>query len=412
MNKFMNRLQEIIMPIAGKLSSIRVLNIIKNSMMSILSLMIIGSLCSLLTSIPSEAYQNVIAPIVPVFKAITKSTMGFVGLATLISIAYNASKEYKVSIVPGVLLATMSFFICQVDSEGTILYDSFGSNGIFTALVVGIISVKTLSVFKEKKIVIKMPDSVPDYVGDTFSALLPMVCLAAVFSFIRIGLGFDINSALGAVAAPLNNILDSYAGVMIWTLISSLTFFCGINPLAVLGVTAPMMIQNMVQNAEAYAIGAEIPHIYATPFMAFMTPGGSGATIGLCILMLFASKSQYYKALGKVAVAPSLFNINEPLIFGMPIILNPFMFIPFVLAPLVTSFLSYLVMDIGLVAKAVVSVPLALPLPIAGFLMSGGAISTTIWSLVICFISLIIYYPFFRMVDNMEYKKELSNTDA
>lgn len=335
--------------------------------------------------------------------------MGFVGFATLISIAYNASKEYNVSIVSGILAASMSFLLCQVDADGNILYDNFGSMGIFTALIVGILSVKIISIFKEKKIVIRMPDSVPEFVSDTFSALIPMLFLALLFSVIRTGLGFDINAVSGSIAGPLNNILDSYAGVTLWGLIGAVSFFCGINPFAILGVTAPMIIQNTAANAEAFAAGAEIPHVFTLPFMGFIGIGGSGGTLGLCILMLFVAKSQYYRTLGKVAIVPGLFNINEPLVFGIPIMLNPYMFIPFILTPMVTSFLSYLVMDMGLVAKAVVSAPLNLPPGVLGFLMSGGAISTTIWSILICVISVIIYYPFFRIADNVEYEKEQEN---
>lgn len=411
MNKIMNFIQVRLSPVAGKISSIRVINIVKNSMMSIINLVILGSLCNLIISIPHEGYMNFISPIVPIVTAAVTATMGILGLATLLSIAYNASKEYNVSIVPGILAATMSFILCQIDAEGNILYDNFGSMGIFTGLVVGIVSVKIVSIFKEKKIVIKMPDSVPEFVSDTFSSLIPMLFLAIVFAFLRIGLKFDINAVLGSIAGPLNNILDSYVGVILWGLIGSLAFFCGINPFAILGVTAPMMIQNAAANAEAFAAGAEIPHVFTLSFMGFLGIGGSGGTIGLCILMLFAAKSQYYKTLGKVAIVPSLFNINEPLIFGVPIMLNPYMFIPFVITPMVTGFLSYLVMDIGLVAKAVVSAPSSLPPGILGFLMSGGKMSTTIWSILLCLISLIIYYPFFRVADNVEYEKEKVNPE-
>lgn len=139
--------------------------------------------------------------------------------------------------------------------------------------------------------------------------------------------------------------------------------------------------------------------------------GGSGATLGLTLLMLTAAKSKQFKTLGGLAIAPGFFNINEPIIFGIPIVLNPIMLIPFILVPLVSTVLSYVVMNIGFVPFTNgVNLPWTTPAPIGMFIVSGWRCG--VWSLILMVLQAGMYYPFFRVVDNNAYVLETEGEEG
>lgn len=168
----------------------------------------------------------------------------------------------------------------------------------------------------------------------------------------------------------------------------------------------PIRLALTVENAEAFQAGKELPNIMTTQFISYLpTMGGSGATLGLILLMLTMAKSKQVKTLGRLALAPGLFNINEPIIFGMPIVLNPIMIIPFILVPLISTVLSYAVMAIGLVPLTNgVNLPWTTPAPIGMFLVSGWR--GGVWSIILMLLQAAMYYPFFRIVDNNAYALE------
>ena len=193
-------------------------------------------------------------------------------------------------------------------------------------------------------------------------------------------------------------------------LIILITFFWsfGIHGVSIIGTLArPLWLQLIDANTAAQAAGEAIPHIAAEPFFQwFVWVGGSGATIGLAILLAVASKSAYAKALGKATIVPAIFNINEPIIFGAPIVLNPILIIPFMLAPLVLGTLSWFAMSMGLVSKVVLIAPWTLPGPIGAYLSTGGDWRAAVLNIICIAISVVIYYPFFRMYDRKQLELE------
>jgi PTS system cellobiose-specific IIC component len=168
----------------------------------------------------------------------------------------------------------------------------------------------------------------------------------------------------------------------------------------------PIWLALTADNAAAFAAGKALPHIVNYQFYSnFMKIGGFGSTFGLALLLLFTAKSSQYKALGKLAIAPGFFGINEPIIFGLPIVLNPIMMIPFIIVPLVMAVIAYFAMSTGMVPYTNgTNIPWTTPPVIAGFLVSGwrGAVL----NIVQIAISAAIYYPFFKSVDRLAYKKE------
>lgn len=172
------------------------------------------------------------------------------------------------------------------------------------------------------------------------------------------------------------------------------------------GILRPFWLNNQTDNIEALKQGIELPHVITEQFFDMIWMGGSGVTLGLLIAMILTSKSRQNKAISKLALAPGLFNINEPVLFGLPVILNPLMLIPFNLVPLVMITTQYIAMNIGLVARPTgVVIPWTTPPVISGFLIT-ASISGALMQVVNLLIAAIIYYPFVRIVDNQNFKEE------
>lgn len=163
------------------------------------------------------------------------------------------------------------------------------------------------------------------------------------------------------------------------------------------------------ENRIAFQAGDAIPHILNTTFFnVFVWMGGSGSIIGLAILLMFFSKSKQNKELGKLGLPPNIFNISEPIMFGFPVVMNPLILIPFTITPVVIYIISYTAMATGLVAKtAGILVPWTMPPIIGGYLATGGHLSGAMLQAVCLLVSIAIYYPFFRMIDNQYYQNEL-----
>lgn len=188
-------------------------------------------------------------------------------------------------------------------------------------------------------------------------------------------------------------------------------FFCGINSAVVCNVALPFILANGAANEAAVAAG-QAPIFAATYGVDTMIwGGGTGVTIGLVLLMTFVAKSKFFKTLGRMSFGPGIFNINEPVIFGTPICFNPIFFIPFVILPGVLATSTVLLMEAGIVAMPTIGmVPWTLPPILIGFFMTGGAISTTIWAALVVVISVVVYYPFFKMADKQQYEKEINES--
>ena len=227
-------------------------------------------------------------------------------------------------------------------------------------------------------------------------------------------LGINVHGIVGAVIRPIVHVADTLPSVLFLTFLDSFFWCFCIHGSSVVGsVTRPIWLVLLEQNSNALAAGVPIPNIAPEAFYQwFIFIGGSGTTIGLAILLLFKSKSQYGKTLGKVAFVPALFNINEPMIFGCPIILNPVLLIPFVLTPTICAIIGWIATELGLVNRVVASAPWTLPGPIGAFLATNGDIRAFILNVLLIILSVIIYLPFFNKYDADLKKQEDSDIAA
>lgn len=408
MDKVSSFIERKLMPLALKFGGNRTLTIIRNTMCASMALLIIGSISALLANIPYEPIANFLAPASPFFNAINACTTGIMALFAAAAMGYYASIEFGTDLFPSIVISVAGFALTQFDLETGINVAGLGTSGLLTSLFVGYITVRILHIFKVKGIGIKMPEGVPPAVSQSFSSLVPGIVILGLFGVLSIVLGFDINNVMHTIMSPISSVLNTPWGYAIYHGLCGLVFFCGINSAVVCDIAYPFIIANGTANEAAIAAGnaALFPATYGTDTMIWA--GGTGATIGLMILMSFIAKSKYFKTLGRASVGPGIFNINEPIIFGTPICFNPIFLLPFVLLPMVLAFSTYVLMTSGIIAMPTVAmVPWTTPPIIVGFLMTGGAWSTTIWAALIVVISIVVYYPFLKMADKQQYEKEL-----
>lgn len=412
-NKSTNFLEKHLMPIAVKVGSNKPLTIIRNAMCACMALLIIGSMSILLSNIPYEPIALFMLPASTLFNTIFNATTGIMGLLTAASIAYYGALEYKqdvfVSIATSVSIFMLSQYQMAEDGEYFLNVEGLGTVGLITAILVGFITLKTLEFFKKKNIGIKMPSGVPEAVSQSFTSLLPALFLLTFFGILVVVFHFNLNAIIATLLSPVTYALNSVPGYAIYHMLCALVFFCGINSQVVIGVALPFLMQNGALNEKAYLAGEPLMYAATNATDAMIWAGGTGATLGLVILMSLTAKSRYFKTLGRMSIGPGIFNINEPIIFGTPICFNPLFMVPFILTPGVLAGLTFFLMQSGMIAMPhVANLPWTTPPVIVGFLMTGGSISTTIWSLMIVMISMLVYYPFLRIADKQFYQKELA----
>ena len=282
--------------------------------------------------------------------------------------------------------------------------DWLGARGLFVAMIVGIVASLLFILFTKKGWVIKMPEGVPPMVSQSFSSLIPMVVIGTIF--LIIGYLFSLTS-FGSIhsliytfiAAPLQKVGGSFGGMVVFTIALHLLWFFGIHGGNVVGsITNPFLLPLALENLAVYQAGGTPEHIYSAAFKNTYQFGGSGMTIALVIMMVFLAKSERFKTLGKLALPANIFYINEPVIFGLPIVLNTTLIIPFVLAPLITQMLAYGLTVIGILPVLIgYQIPWSMPPIISGFIQGGWQVALfQVFSIVLTFA---IYYPFFKIVD-------------
>ncbi|MBS6042900.1 MAG: PTS sugar transporter subunit IIC, partial [Clostridium baratii] len=292
-------------------------------------------------------------------------------------------------------------------------FEYIGSNGIFLALIISLVSVRVFNWVYKKGWTIKMPDGVPPAVADSFAALIPSAIVITLFFLVRIGFEFTSfetahNFIYKVLQTPLQGAGNTLFAQIIYSLACTVFWFFGINGPAVANtVFAPITKILTIENLEAFQAGLPLPNIFTDPFSNFFTGfGGGGSTLSLVIVMVLFCKSQRIKQLGRLSIVPGFFGINEPIIFGLPIVLNPILIVPFVGVPVVNLVLSTIATNMGIIPYTTgVSLPWTTPIGFSGYL-STGSVMAGVWQIGLLLLGCIIYYPFIKMLDKQYLKDE------
>ncbi len=416
MNKFVAFLENNLSTPMAKLSEQKHLRAIRDGVVSALPFIIFGSLF-LIIAFPPVAADSALGEWAAKHAAEIlipyRLTMFIMTLYITFGIGYSLSQSYKLDPLSGGLLSVASFLftigIETVENIGFVLpMTNLGGHGLFVGMLVSIFSVEVLRFCKAKNVTIKMPDSVPTSVARSFEALIPVTIVLVIMTIVTVTLNIDMHSLVDKAVAPLIKAGDTLPGVLIPVFLITFFWSFGIHGVSVVGAVArPVWEVYLANNSAAVAAGKAIPHVAPeTFFQWFIWIGGSGATIGLVLAMLIAAKSKYSKTLGRATIIPSIFNINEPVIFGTPIVLNPILIIPFIVTPLVGATVAYVATAMGLVNPTYVMVPWTLPAPIGAYLSTGGDWRAIVLCLANIAISFFIYLPFFKMYDRKLVEQE------
>ncbi|WP_019616791.1 PTS sugar transporter subunit IIC [Psychromonas ossibalaenae] len=408
MNKITNFFQDVLVPMLIAIGENRYMQVTRNGMTMIIPFVVIGSVFTIIGSFPSEAWMNIIAPYADMINVGNTLTFGMIALIAVACIGYNMAVMEKLDPIGTTVTALVGFLILQVDtSDYSIMTENFGASGLFTAIFVGIFCAEIIKFFVRRNITIKMPPGVPAYVSDSFTVIIPAFVFIVILWVVRVVLNFDVNAVMEQALSPLVFGLSTLPGIMFLTFITCLLWAVGINGDNVLaGVTYPVLLALLAENSAAYAAGETVPHITAYGFFYFnMWLGGTGATVGLVILMM-RSRSKSYRALGKICTPPTVFNINEPLVFGFPVMLNPIALMPYIATPLLLQLCTYFLMKFDFISKVVVGIPWTTPPLLSGYIATGGDWRAVIWQAACIVISVGVYYPFFKISEKKKLAEE------
>lgn len=423
MNKFQSVLKDNVVPVGEKIASNRYLQAIKNSFIMFTPFLIVGSVFLLISNFPIPAYSELMTNVFgegwdAVISIPSDAVYSFMAMFITFLVGYNFAKIEDVDPISSGVLSVVVFIIltplASSDELGTVLpLEWLGSNGIFVGFLVSFTTVNIFKQFIRRDFVIKMPEQVPPEVSRSFSAIVPSMAIMSIALLIRdifskTEFGTIHDFIFGVIAAPVGALGTSYIGTLLYSLLTSSLWSIGINATSSINaIIRPFWYVNGMENLTAYQQGiSPLPHVIAEPFFDMVFMGGSGVTLGLLIAMLIRSKSKQNRTIARLSITPGCFNINEPVIFGLPVMLNPIMLIPFNIVPLVLITTQYAAMSLDLVARPTgIIVPWTTPPIISGFLIT-GSISGSIMQLVNLAIAVAIYYPFMRIIDSQNYEKE------
>ncbi|WOV56326.1 PTS cellobiose transporter subunit IIC [Enterococcus faecium] len=376
-------------------------------------------------------------------------TMGVLAMFFCLVVGYELTKmmasEDHLDVDPlnGALLSLMAFLFIipelKIDggvyklvtniTENTHVYNGIslenfstrlGTSGIFQGVLMACLAIYLYAFCVRHNWTIKLPEVVPPGVGRAFSALIPCAVISITVLLIEgllVLFGYDLFTVIGIPFNFIAGIASTWYGVALSCFFIGLLWSVGIHGASIIGaIIEPISLQNLGINvaiANGVAAAGTQSMVYAGGFTdTLVSIGGSGGTFGLILLMLFGAKSQQLKAVSKIGVVPAIFNINEPIIFGLPVIYNPYLMIPFIIGPVAASLVSYFAISVGIVNPMIASVPWATPLGLGAFLGTGGDFRAILLVIVNLALLTAIYFPFFKAYDNDLYKKELAAAAA
>lgn len=417
-SKLQSFMQEKLLPVGTKIGGERHLLAIRDGLVTTMPLIIVGSVFVILSSFPWPAFNDLVAGVFGSqwqanMNEVVNATFNVMALLDAFTIAYSLAESYKVNGISAGIMSLATFILMTPIVKDGLTMSYLGSKGLFVAIVVGLISGEIFRFFVQKDIVIKLPQNVPPAVSRSFVALIPSAVTLTSFWILNLLIGHFGDTNLcdliySVIGKPLSIMGDGFIGGLIAVLVTSIFWTVGIHGWdLVLSIMEPTWLQFVDENRAAFQAGKAIPHIINYTFMnTFVWVGGSGVLLGLALLLFFNSKSQYYKQMGRLGLPPTIFAVNEPIMFGLPVVMNPMILIPYLIAPIVSFTICYSAMAAGIVPRAVVLVPWSMPPFIGGYLATGGHISGAILQLVVLICSTLIYYPFFRAMDAKELKQE------
>jgi PTS system cellobiose-specific IIC component len=403
-----NFLHRHLVPALTALSENTYLSAIRAGMVSVVPLTIIGGLFMVISFLPVTGWEARVAPHLNLLQVPVTATFGLLGVFVCFAIGYDLGKRLKQEAIVSASMATLIFLLIQIQlKDQAFAMDGLGSKGLFAAILIALITVRVQKVFNDANVVIKLPANVPPVVYESFLSLSPMLFLVVVFWVIRFVLGVDINALVQSAFKPLVFALNTLPGILVYAFLVTLLWSVGINgDNAMDAIVAPIFLQFIAANVEATTQGVPLPYVTANGFFTtFVNVGGTGATIALALIM-WNSKEPGFRKVSRISLPTQIFQINEPIFFGFPIVLNPIFMVPYILNALMLTAGSYLLMDWGVIHKPFVNVPWTTPPIIGHYLVTGGDWKAAVWGAVSIVLAMLIYHPFAKAAERQRLKEE------
>lgn len=398
---------------------------LKNGIQATIPATIIGGLLCIITSFPVpdesatgaaasilKGISGLFSGIVPYASTLQTMSLGIIALWAVIGISYYLSKSYRINELTGVTIGVMTFLLVAAPAaDGAISTEYLGSKGLFSAIIISWLSVDLTNLLIKKNIKIKMPDSVPPAVTAPFEALIPMAVNLIVFYIVNqliIAVSGEAFPALIInILSPLFTAIDSLPGVILLVTGVNVLWWFGINGASIVnGATQAFTLAFLAENAAALANGEPMTRVTAYPFYCvFGNIGGAGATLAFIVIAVIFAKSAQMKAISKVAIIPQLFNINEPVTYGLPTVMNPFLLLPYIGVPIINITIAYLATWLGLVGKVYINAPWSMPGPLLAFFATLDWRAVILW-LILFVMDLALWFPFMKAYDKYLLEKE------
>lgn len=426
MNEWIN---EKLLPPILKFVNTKAITALRNGMLYTMPFSIVGSIFLLLANFPVQSIADWVtnSGLGEYFNQAYGASFAIMAFFAVMGIAYSYVKAEGYEGLPAgmiglvIFLLTMESSVTDAETSVTIanVIDKTwtGGQGMISAILVGLFVGWGYTWFLKRDIRIKLPEQVPTNVANSFTALIP----AAVLTTIALGIYvfFDkvfqttvVEWIYTVIQSPMQGVTDSLGGALMLGFLVPFLWFFGVHGSTIVGgIMGPILQANSLANTAILESGKALTlenggHIVTQQFLdQFMTVTGAGMTIGIVLYMVAFARSAQFKQLGRLSLIPAFFNINEPIIFATPIVMNPIMVLPFILTPMVSGVITYFALYTGIVPLfTAVQVPWTTPPIISGFLV--GGIRTAILQFVVLAIGFFIYYPFVRKVDSLNYKQE------
>lgn len=458
MDRFTQWMEQHFLPVAAKIGSQRHLVAIRDAFIGIMPITMVGSVAVLLNvffrDLPTEwgatGFVEAMSPLISINGNVWFGSIAILALVFVFSLGYNIAKSYNINPLAGGVVAFSSLIVTlpqtanfsyalpgvnvdnldaltdlglkaqmvgenlniDVSGWGFIGLNYAGAAGLFTALIIGLLSSMIYVKLMLKGVIIKLPETVPSAVSKAFAAIIPgivAIYVAATLGYLSVTLfGFSINDLiLEYIQKPLLGLSQGLFSVVLITFLVQVFWFFGLHGHNVLApILDGVYLPALVTNTEAYQAAqstADLPYIWTrVSFDAYAQMGGSGITLALIIAIFIFSKRKDSRTIAKLGAPMGLFNINEPVVFGMPIVLNPFYVIPWLIIPPITATIAYLLTASGVIPPTFVVVPWVMPAGILAYLATGGSLLAGLVSLFNLFVAFVIWTPFVLLANRVK----------
>ena len=418
---------ESILQAADRLFQNRYIISIKKAFTITLPVIILGSIASLINNMPIDIVQaGLSTPVGQVIRAVNGAIwLGSTAIMAILiawTLGYYLANAYKLNGTLSALTSVSAYLtICVTTSDGGISLSRLGSSGLFGAILIAILATELYRVFSNLKI--NISEDTAEEVQQMFAALFPVMlsvfCIALTNGIILMTSGKGIDEWIYTALSFLFSMADGggLVGTLLLVFGIHIFWFFGIHGGNVMdSIMVSAFGENLIHNANLYALNHDAfdkqLDIISKGFLdTFVFMGGAGTSLCIIIAVLIIARSRYMRSIAKMGGIFALFNMNEIVLFGFPVILNPILLIPFLLTPLTITLVSWSAMSFGLVARVVTEVHWAMPPLISGYLATGGHLSGSILQVINIAAGILIYLPFIRLMDRREVQKEALKDD-